>query len=88
MTNYGLIRDVSVLRFNRLSVGYYIPAVLAQRLGARALTVSLQGTNLGLKTNYTGLDPDVNSSVSANGVIDTGTLPQPRTWQVRVSASY
>lgn len=87
-TDYGLIRTVNVLRFRGLSVTYALPTVVARGLGARAMSVSVQGTNLGLKTNYTGIDPSVNGSLTANGVIDNGVLPQPRSWQVRVNASY
>jgi hypothetical protein len=57
-------------------------------MGVRALTVALQGRNLGLLTTYHGKDPDVNAYSTGNNVADTGVLPQPRTWQLRVSASF
>jgi len=50
--------------------------------------VSLQGSNLGLRTDYRGLDPHVNGHSTGNGVQDTGVIPQPRRWQLRVSAQY
>jgi TonB-linked SusC/RagA family outer membrane protein len=78
----------STLRFNSLSIAYNVPSTWAQRVGARSLVVALQGTNLGLHTNYRGKDPDVNGSPTGNDISDLGTLPQPRTWQLRVSASY
>lgn len=81
-------QTVSELRFNSFAVNYDLPAQIARRLGTRALTVALQGTNLGLFTNYRGKDPNVNSQATGNGLSDAGTLPQPRTWQVRVRASY
>jgi TonB-linked SusC/RagA family outer membrane protein len=81
-------QTVSMLRFNSLAVQYNVPGGLARRLGARALSVSLQGTNLGLISNYRGKDPGVNGAVTGNFVRDNGVLPLPRTWQVRVSASY
>jgi hypothetical protein len=88
-TDFGRIQTVSTLRFNSLSVGYNLPSAMAQRLlRARSASLSLQGTNLGLKTNYSGLDPNVNRIVTGNGVTDTGVLPQPRTWQLRVNARY
>jgi TonB-linked SusC/RagA family outer membrane protein len=80
-------QTISALRFNSLSIAYNVPMSMAQRIGARSLAVALQGTNLGLHTNYRGLDPNVNSA-SGNDVLDQGALPQPRTWQIRVSASY
>jgi TonB-linked SusC/RagA family outer membrane protein len=87
-SNFLNFQTVSMLRFNSLSVAYNLPSALAQRLRARALTVALQGTNLGLRTNYHGLDPNVNSFVTGNGVFDAGALPMPRTWQIRVNANY
>jgi TonB-linked SusC/RagA family outer membrane protein len=87
-TPYGVIQTVNTLRFNSLSVAYALPSTAAQRVGARALTVALQGTNLGLFTNYRGKDPNVNAYPSGNGVLDNGQLPAPRTWQLRVSAQY
>ena len=52
------------------------------------MSFAVQGTNLGLFTNYRGKDPNVNAYGSGNGLADTGQLPQPRSWQVRVSATY
>jgi hypothetical protein len=87
-TPFGLIQTVSTLRFNDLAVTHNVESGVARRLGARALSLSLQGRNLGLKTNYRGLDPNVNGRATGNAVIDTGVLPQPRTWQLRVNATY
>lgn len=87
-TDYGLLQTVSTLRFNSLSVNYHLPRTAAARLGASSATVALQGTNLGLRTNYQGLDPNVNAFATGNNVSDTGVLPQPRTWQVRVRLTY
>jgi TonB-linked SusC/RagA family outer membrane protein len=86
-TDYLNVQTVNTLRFNSLSVAYNVPARVAQRLGARALAVAVQGTNLGLHTDYRGMDPNVNGG-GTQAVIDTGVLPLPRTWQLRVSASY
>ena len=87
-TEYNWIQTVSTLRFNSLAVTYNVPSRMAQRVGARALSVSMQGTNLGIHTNYRGLDPNVNARATGNGVTDSGVLPRPRTWQLRVSATY
>jgi hypothetical protein len=87
-TDYLWIQTVNTLRFNSLSVNYRVPAAVARRLGAQTLNIAVQGSNLGLWTNYRGLDPNVNAFSTGNNVTDTGVLPQPRTWQVRVNASY
>ncbi|MBX6330970.1 MAG: TonB-dependent receptor, partial [Gemmatimonadaceae bacterium] len=81
-------QTVSTWRLNSLSVAYNVPTRVAQRLGAQALSVALQGTNLWLHTNYRGMDPNVNAFATGNSIADTGILPQPRTWSIRVRASY
>ncbi|MHB1223658.1 MAG: TonB-dependent receptor plug domain-containing protein [Gemmatimonadaceae bacterium] len=87
-TGYGVIQSVSTLRFESLSIAYRPPVALVERLGARGMTVMLQGTNLGLHSTYAGKDPDVNAFSTGNAVLDTGILPQPRSWQVRVNLNY
>ena len=87
-TDYGLLQTVSTLRFNSLSVAYHLPRSMAARLRAGSATLALQGTNLGIRTNYRGLDPNVNAFATGNDVTDTGVLPQPRTWQLRVRLTY
>ena len=81
-------QTVNTLRFNSLSVAYNVPVHVAQFFRARALTIALQGINLGLHTNYRGKDPDVNGLTVSTDIVDTGVLPEPRTWQIRVSANY
>jgi hypothetical protein len=87
-TEYGLFQTVSIVRFTSLSIAYNLPPAIAGRLGARAMTIAVQGSNLGLWTSYRGKDPDVNGAGTGNQVTDTGVLPQPRLWQLRVNVSY
>ena len=84
----GGVQTVSALRFNSLSVALHATPTLARRLRTQALSVALQGTNLGLHTDYRGKDPNVNRYSYGNDVADNGVLPKPRTWQLRVSAQY
>jgi TonB-linked SusC/RagA family outer membrane protein len=88
LTSYGAIQTVSTLRFTSLAIAYNVAPSIARRLGARSLSIALQGTNLGLWTDYRGKDPNVSATATGNGVVDRNALPTPRTWQVRVSASY
>jgi TonB-linked SusC/RagA family outer membrane protein len=87
-TSYGLLQTVNTLRFNSLSVAYNASPSISRRFGARALTVALQGTNLGLYTNYRGKDPSVNAYATGNLVRDSGVLPLPRSWLLSVHATY
>ncbi|MBX6330632.1 MAG: TonB-dependent receptor [Gemmatimonadaceae bacterium] len=87
-TSYGAIQTVNTFRFNSLAVAFNASPSLARRFGARSLSIAVQGTNLGLWTNYRGKDPNVSTITKGNGVLDRGALPTPRTWQLRVSAGY
>jgi TonB-linked SusC/RagA family outer membrane protein len=88
LTPYSALEAVSITRLNSLSIAFQLPVRLARGLGASAMSVALQGTNLALWTNYAGKDPDVNANPTGNAVADTGVLPVPRTWQLRVSMAY
>ncbi len=81
-TDYGLIQTVNSLRFQSFSLGYNVPRQLAKKIGASSLSFAIQGSNLGLWTNYRGKDPNVSSTFS-DIVIDSGQLPEPRTWRVQ-----
>ncbi|MBX6331829.1 MAG: TonB-dependent receptor [Gemmatimonadaceae bacterium] len=87
-TPWGLIQTASTVRLLSLVVSYSPSRRVAQRIGADAMTISLQGGNLGLWTRYHGMTPNVNGSSSGNPIVDTGNVPTPRTWQMRVSLSY
>ena len=87
-SEFTWLQTVNLLRFNTLSATYRIPEEWASRVGAESMSVSLRGSNLGLWTNYRGMDPGVNASTVGNDVRDTGLLPQPRVWQVRVDARF
>jgi TonB-dependent SusC/RagA subfamily outer membrane receptor len=87
-TSYGLLQTVNTLRLNSLSIAFNASPRLAKRFGTQALSIALQGTNVGLWTNYKGKDPNVNAFATGNAVSDTGVLPQPRTWLLSVHATY
>ena len=87
-TIYGEMQTVNTFRFNSLAVAYALPPSAARLFRAETMSIAVQGTNLGLFTNYRGKDPNVNAYGSGNGIADTGVLPLPREWQVRVSATY
>jgi hypothetical protein len=86
-TTYGLIQTVNTFRFNALSINYALPRVATSWFRVPRVTASLQGSNLGLHTNYHGKDPDVNafSTVSSGDqTLDLGQIPRPRTWWLKL----
>ena len=83
VTGIGLVQTVNTFRFQDLSINYTVPRRVASWFRAPVMRVALQGENLGLHTNYRGVDPNVNafSTVSAGDETkDLGQVPQPRTW--------
>lgn len=87
-TSFGLAQTVNVLRWNTLSVTYLFPQNILRQLHVPFLSVALQGSNLYLRSNYRGKDPNVNANISGNLTQDDGELPQPRTWGFRMSIGY
>jgi TonB-linked SusC/RagA family outer membrane protein len=80
----GLAQTVNTLRWQDLSISYYVPPTISKKLRVPQLTIALQGSNLGLHTNYRGKDPDVNAFTSGNFTADTGQLPAPRLFSLQV----
>lgn len=73
------VQTVSSTQFTSLSLGWIIPQSISSRLMPRRnIQINLQGTNLGLWTNYRGKDPNVGAS--GEGLRDGGSLPSPRTY--------
>jgi hypothetical protein len=79
------VQTVNVLRWDALSLTYTLPETVARLFHGTQANVSLQGSNLGMITNYRGKDPAVNIVSNGLGVWDNGSsIPQPRTWQLAV----
>jgi outer membrane receptor protein involved in Fe transport len=84
VTDVGVMQTVNTLRFNSLSINSIMPAAVSKLLHVPTMTIAVQGKNLGLHTNYRGADPNVNTYSTSNGgaLLDTGQIPQPRTWSL------
>lgn len=80
ITNITGKKPVSDLRWNSASVTYNLPASILRKIGGRSVSVSLQGSNLGLWTNYVGRDPGINTEIMrGESMMDDGlTSPRPR----------
>lgn len=84
---YYLIQTVSVYRLESVSLNYVVPQSLARSMRMSQVRVAIQGSNLGIKTGYTGLDPNVNAYSTGNLTADKGQLPQPREWRLNINLS-
>jgi TonB-linked SusC/RagA family outer membrane protein len=87
-SDIGFLQIVNAFRFDALSVNYTLSRRIAQWLRVPSAVISVQGSNLGLHTNYRGADPNVNAFSTASGgdhTVDTGQLPAPRTWWLKLT---
>ncbi len=83
-TDFGFIQKVNSLRFNSISIGYNLPRSYLTSWPFSSVSFALQGSNIGLWSNYRGKDPDVNGNLIGDVTQDTGQLPMPRTWRLQI----
>lgn len=89
-TESGFVQEADFLRLREVSVNVSAPRAWAQRLlGANALSLTLSGRNLGLWTEYDGIDPEVNQ-FGAENFSSSSFLTQPplRYWNARINVSF
>ncbi len=83
------MQNISEMRFQSASVALNVPVRYVRRFKAQSLQVSLQGSNLGLWTQYRGRDPGVNSSPLGERTTDNGTaIPMPRQYSLNFRFGY
>jgi TonB-linked SusC/RagA family outer membrane protein len=87
-TTWGYLERVSYVRLSELSLTFAAPPSLVRKLHARTANLSIMGRNLALWSSYHGADPEVNSNILANQILDDGGVPQPRDWSVRVNLGF
>ena len=66
IVNSEFIEDASYLRLQTITVGYTFPSQLTQRIGINRARLYFTAGNLFCLKGYSGLDPDVNVSPSAD----------------------
>ena len=71
------IEDGSFLRLKNLRVNYSVPQSILGRIQAQNLRIYAQISNVFTITNYSGLDPEMDSGVTTMG-LDQGAWPTPR----------
>jgi hypothetical protein len=88
-TNAGYIEDASFWRLREISLTYNVPRQWLSSFGVSGVSLTLAGRNLGLWTDYTGLDPEINSIGQSNFTTQE-FLSQPpvRSWKFRVNVTF
>jgi TonB-linked SusC/RagA family outer membrane protein len=93
MRNYGalggFVEDADFFKLREVAVTLGLPRRFATRVRANALSLTFAGRNLKTWTDYTGLDPEVNSQGQANfTTVELGTLPPNRLFMIRFDANF
>lgn len=87
-TDAGYIEDATFTKLRELTFTVQSPEAMTRALG-HAVSFSLTGRNLKTWTNYTGFDPEINSTPGANfSTSDFLTLPPTRNWTARVTVNF
>ncbi|MEQ9441325.1 MAG: TonB-dependent receptor [Cyclobacteriaceae bacterium] len=87
------IEDGSFLRLNTATIGYNFPEQLLQKLNITRLRVYASVFNALTITNYSGLDPEVNTNPAANDNyptpgLDYGAYPRPRSYTLGLNLQF
>lgn len=87
---YGMFEDGSFTRFREASIAYELPTSLASRVRASRLSVILTGRNLGVLTDYSGVDPEAaqSSNSDTRGNEEYFATPPLRYLTLRLNANF
>jgi len=88
-TNAGYIEDASFWRLREISLTYNFPKDFSSKMGFSRASLTFSGQNLGIWTDYSGLDPEISSTGQSNFATEE-FLSQPpvRSWRVRLNISF
>jgi hypothetical protein len=88
-TYAGFIEDASFTKLREVALTFTLPQQIAARAGAASVNLTLAGRNLHTWTNYTGLDPELNTNNQANfNTTDFLTAPQVRYFTARLAFAF
>jgi TonB-dependent starch-binding outer membrane protein SusC len=85
----GYIEDASFTKLREVALTLSLPEQWAGALGSRAASLTFAGRNLGLWTDYTGFDPEVNYAGQVNwSQAEFLSQPNVRYYTARVSLNF
>jgi TonB-linked SusC/RagA family outer membrane protein len=85
------VEDGSYVRLSEVTLGYRLPNSIASRARLSDARLYVSGRNLKLWTDYSGIDPDVNSEGSSSNTalgIDFYPYPRARTISIGISGNW
>ncbi|HMS01845.1 MAG TPA: SusC/RagA family TonB-linked outer membrane protein, partial [Gemmatimonadaceae bacterium] len=86
-----LIQDAGFTRFRELSATYTLPASVARALKASRASVTVAGRNLGLWTNFRGIEPEASFNGGTRGGFgqwEQNVLPQLRSFVTTINLNF
>lgn len=88
-TDAGYVEDATFTKLREVAVTLTAPKSLASRAHVSGLSLTLAGRNLHTWTNYSGFDPEVNSTPTANfSTSDFLTQPPLRIYTARLTVQF
>jgi hypothetical protein len=85
----GWIEDASFIRLREVTLTLMIPQRFAQRANMRDASLTFAGHNLGISTDYSGVDPEVSFSGQTNFTqADFLTQAPVRRYSVRLNVTF
>lgn len=82
------IQDGSFFRLRNLTLGYKIPASVADKAKMKSARVFLRGTNVFTITDFTGYSPEVASGSAIENGIDYSTYPVSSIYTVGLNVTF
>lgn len=89
-TVWGYLEDADFWKLREVSLTYDLPESLASQFRATTASITLTGRNLATWTDYSGMDPEINSAGSDDnfGISEFLTQPPVRYFTVRVNLAF
>ncbi len=85
----GFVEKIDFLRFREVSATYTMPDRWAQLVGAQRATVTFGARNLGIITDYSGMDPETGFFSGNTGIqSDFQSGPPPRYFTFRLNVTF
>lgn len=87
-TDAGWVEDAWFIKLREVSLTFMAPQSWAEALKVSRMSIVLTGRNLATITDYTGLDPEVQSQAGNFSGRDFLTQPQVRYWLARLNLHF
>lgn len=89
-TVWGYMEEGDFWKLREVSVTYTLPENVASRFSASSASITFTGRNLATWTDYTGMDPEINSAGSGDnfGISEFLTQPPVRYFTLRLNLGF